>query len=694
MDLESSFTLRGKPLPVARQLVLLAALVAVLIIAGAMVALWGIGLIKGQYDGLAMEHIAKVSLAAEIARGASELDMAVRGCEQVAIGRAEERVRTSVEALRPLIRTPEEKQRLDGLLNHWRYYGEMVAAGKPVSPERLKGLTTAADSHLALERRELAMEVARSTALVRAVVSSLGLVVLGALLTLLVLALTAGRKVLAATTAVENVVQHTCNAVLIVDHHFRITSVNPMFEQLVFRSRARLLNKPYDEVCSDLYPLSEVFFRGERRENDEVRFVAPNGETRYFLADAVPWIGRQGKVMGGMLSLRDITARKMAELEKQAELAEMAMHDPLTGLFNQRYLMKRLEEEVEHARENGTDLALIMLDIDYFKIFNDTWGHPCGDKLLRELASVLVDSVRRDDVVARYGGDEFVIILPGTDLPTANEAAARIRAHVSSTPFSGREVLPGGQLTVSVGAAAFADGSDAAELIRRADEAMYEAKWVVHTRVEELPSPTEEACHYSAASADSELPGLNAVLQMIEAHDRYTYRHSHKVVQYSICIGQELGLNEREMSFLRLAAFLHDIGKVCIPMAILTKPGHLTDEEWSYVRRHPIYGASLLRAFHAPEPVVLAVLHHHERWDGAGYPSGTEGAGISLLARIIAMADSFDAMLSTRPYRKPLTLKEAMAEIEANAGRQFDPEVTAVFLSLCWDKFALVNMSV
>lgn len=196
-----------------------------------------------------------------------------------------------------------------------------------------------------------------------------------------------------------------------------------------------------------------------------------------------------------------------------------------------------------------------------------------------------------------------------------------------------------------------------------------------------------ESCVDIDAGIGKLLEGLGAMLEVVEARDRYTYHHCQQVLRYSAWISEEIGLGESDKRFLRVAAFLHDVGKVCLPFQVLTKSGLLTDEEWAHVRRHPIYGANLLRAFQAADPVVLAVLHHHERWDGTGYPSGLAGEQIPLLSRIIAVADSFDAMISHRPYRRALILEQAIREMEEGAGTQFDPDIVGLFLKIYRSKF-------
>lgn len=655
---------------------LLFALLASLAVGNAALAVWGVERVSADLRSAIAERTRKMELAEKVERGVYHLWLAALADRPAEAERIAGEVGNHLYALGLLVHTPTGKERLAALRERWQECWADVLAGENLSPSRLEKLGEAVDSFLSWQRQQLERETAAASRRAAGVGLWLELLTVLSVALLLTLTFTVGQRAVDAAVAAEMVVAHTKNAVVAVDRWGRIVAVNQAFEQLVGRDRRQLVGRPYSQACGRLYPLPAVLAGGQPRVGEEIAVAGAQGEERYLLADALPWRDPQGEVAGGMLVLRDITARKRAE----AVLEELAARDSLTGLFNQRYFTQRLEEEVAEARERGSTLALLLLDVDFFKLYNDTWGHPRGDEVLREVAAVLSRSVRRGDVVARYGGDEFAVILPGADRATAAEVARRIREVVEDTPFYGREVLPEGRLTVSVGLACFPEAASPAELLRQADEAMYEAKWTTHTRVERLLSPLVGLGGSAEPGMEWMLSGLSSVLRAVEVYDRYTYRHCQQVMRYSDLVAEALELKEPEREQLRLAAFLHDVGKVCIPLNLLTKTGMLAPEELEQMRRHPVYGAMLLRAFQALDPVVKAVLHHHERWDGTGYPAGLKGKDIPLFARIIAVADSFDAMLSDRPYRRSLGVVRALEEIEAGAGSQFDPLVAARFL--------------
>jgi diguanylate cyclase (GGDEF)-like protein len=361
-----------------------------------------------------------------------------------------------------------------------------------------------------------------------------------------------------------------------------------------------------------------------------------------------------------------------------AWLSDAARTDRLTGLLNRRGFEELFEIELERARREGRPLSLLVGDLDGFKRVNDRLGHHAGDTALELLGQELARWKRRSDVVARIGGEEFALLLPDTDGPDALVVAERFR-HAVATILRDQP-LP---VTISVGAASFPEhGDDAERLMRAADEALYAAKDLGKDRAV-LHSP-EFAARLGNGSEPGEPSGLQlaTVLGLAEALDiRQTgaARHSHTVARYARMIGEELGLDPARVERLRLAGLLHDVGKIAVSDGVLMKAGPLTGDEWSEVHTHPEIAARLLAQ---PEVADLRswILAHHERPDGSGYPHGLLGSDIPLEARVLAVADAYEAMTSGRAHRRALGPEDARAELVEGRGTQFDARVVHAFL--------------
>jgi diguanylate cyclase (GGDEF)-like protein len=351
---------------------------------------------------------------------------------------------------------------------------------------------------------------------------------------------------------------------------------------------------------------------------------------------------------------------------------KLALTDPLTGLGNHRHFHDRLERELATAQEEGRPLSLCLIDLDDFKRINDRHGHPAGDEVLSQLAAKL----RQGGEAFRLGGDEFALLLSSADEAEALLAARSILARVTAD-----EVEPVGRITLSIGTATATDRPiGRAELVRRADGALYWAKeygknqvraWrpdvVEIADLKRLVEGSDRASRYRAAAT---------LARAVDARDAYTGGHSERVGELAARLAERLELDEEQVELTRLAGSLHDLGKLGIPEEILRKPGPLTQAERRTLERHPLIGYRMLESLEV-DPVADVVLRHHERWDGGGYPSGMPAERIPLSARIIFVADAYDAMTSDRVYRARLTEEEALAELERCAGTQFDPAVVA-----------------
>ena len=356
---------------------------------------------------------------------------------------------------------------------------------------------------------------------------------------------------------------------------------------------------------------------------------------------------------------------------REMKALRLALTDPLTGLGNHRHFHERLQRELLDAHDRADPLSLVLIDIDDFKKINDRFGHPAGDRLLSQVAARL----RQGGEAFRLGGDEFAILLPAMDSPRAHSAAQSVIERIGATE------LEHGPITVSAGVATFpSQGVARDELIRLADSALYWAKEHGKNQVrvyrpdvlelaelKRLAAGPDRAARYRAAAS---------LAKAVDARDAYTGSHSERVADLAARIAVRVGADAETVELTRLAASLHDLGKLAIPEEILRKPGPLTEPERLVLERHPQIGFRMLESL-GVDPVADWVLHHHERWDGMGYPDGLGSEEIPLGARIIFVADAYDAMTSDRVYRGRLTDDEALAELDRCAGTQFDPEIVS-----------------
>jgi len=408
----------------------------------------------------------------------------------------------------------------------------------------------------------------------------------------------------------------------------------------------------------------------------------------------------KGEVIGsfvvGSRSPRVYTKRYMTMLEQlasqiamsiensrlYAEAEEMARVDDLTKLLNRRSLNELMASEVNrHARYGGV-FCLIILDLDSFKAFNDEHGHPAGDKLLKELGKVLQNTIRNTDQAFRYGGDEFAILLPNTSIDAASQVAERIRTQIATRIKS--DSVP---MTASLGLANWpADGRAPDEVVAAADAALYRAKREGGNRcycASGTLLPMEESKADSVSRANGDM--LNAVFELAKTADAKEHSaesHWRKVRDYAVLLAEAMNLETAQITTLKTCALLHDIGKIGISERILHKSGTLTMEEWETIKTHPQMGVNIVR--HVPQLVYClpGILHHHERYDGTGYPQRLKGENIPLVARILSIADAFAAMTSRRTYSEALPLAEALEEIKRGAGTQFDPRLAELFCSV------------
>jgi diguanylate cyclase (GGDEF)-like protein len=352
----------------------------------------------------------------------------------------------------------------------------------------------------------------------------------------------------------------------------------------------------------------------------------------------------------------------------------LALTDPLTGLGNHRHFHERLQHDLDKAQADGFPLTLCLLDIDNFKLINDRYGHPTGDKVLAQVAARL----RQGGEAFRLGGDEFALLLPRRDEHEGLSVARSIIERLGES-----EVDVGEVLSMSAGVATYPQhGVERGELVRVADSALYVAKEQGKNTVRVYrPDVVELAELRRLAEGPDRTARLRAAASLahaVDARDAYTGSHSYMVGELAARVAKSMGLDAEAIELTRLAGSLHDLGKLAIPEEILRKPGPLNEAERLVLERHPQIGYRMLDSL-GVEPVATWVLYHHERWDGSGYPEQKAADEIPLGARILFVADAYDAMTTDRVYRGRLSHDRAIAELERCSGTQFDPDVVAAF---------------
>ena len=387
-------------------------------------------------------------------------------------------------------------------------------------------------------------------------------------------------------------------------------------------------------------------------------------------------------ILAGIFILTAWTLGYYVKIEKSyiLSLEDLVNKDGLTNVYNHRYFYEELNRRITEAKETGEDISVLFLDIDYFKHYNDLNGHQAGDEALKKIGKLLKFHADDNHTVARYGGEEFSVILPNTSLKEGEVIAERIRESIEREVFFGQEDQPNGNLTVSIGVSSYPEkAQNDMDLIKSADDALYRAKFFCKNRVESYVSILDEIKR-DIDERDVELvTSIKTLISVINAKDKYTYSHSERVVYFSRLLGEELNLNEREKKDLTYGAYMHDIGKINIQKEILIKKMPLNTLEWEILKTHPQNGADIVRPIKSLKKVEPIILHHHERYDGGGYPNGLKGKEIPYLARVLTVVDSFDAMTSNRPYNKRKDYKEALVELIEQKGKQFDPDIVDAF---------------
>jgi diguanylate cyclase (GGDEF)-like protein/PAS domain S-box-containing protein len=448
----------------------------------------------------------------------------------------------------------------------------------------------------------------------------------------------------------------------------------------------------------------------ERACEGESRILTRGGEERIWEFSSSP----AGCLSDGRrLVVRmavDTTERRRAECaleEANRQLEALATTDDLTGLHNRRRFLETLSAEFERSRRYANPPVLAMFDVDHFKVINDAHGHAFGDQVLKRIAEDVRHSARTTDTVARYGGDEFLLLMPNTAVPEALSVVERIRRHVAQAPLTGSGQTV--QVTLSAGVAE-ADpaspgrspatpgrspvaGDATHDLLRKADEALQAAKAAGRDCAKvwgpgaSQPPPEGQAEAEAAnrlrrrlhglaqQSVEMFVQGVRDLVRGLEARIPYFSSHSGNTTHYALAVTETLGLGSDQVEDIRKAALVHDIGNIAVPRAILNSGRSLDVAERQIVEQHVVMSVRLLDQLAAFDRAIPIVRHHHERWDGCGYPDGLSGEAIPLGARVLAVADAFDAMTAGRAHRKPCRIREALGRLRRESGQQFDPAV-------------------
>ena len=410
-------------------------------------------------------------------------------------------------------------------------------------------------------------------------------------------------------------------------------------------------------------------------------------------------VSSQGELLGVMALARNIgkfsygdralvesvaleagTALQNARLYSEA--AERANRDSVTRLFNHRAVQEQLHATLARCRRSGGHFSIVMMDLNNFKFFNDTYGHPVGDDVLRNVARALEEASRESDVLGRYGGDEFIMLLPDTGAQGTLEACARIKTALDARylePVAGTR-LP---ISISFGWSTYpADGENVLDLLTAADEHLYNHKRGDASRLisQAKTANQEEMRRLKNRAVGGSFGVLDALVTAIDNKDHYTRHHSEEVTYLSLLVARELNYSEQQLEAVRISGLLHDVGKIAVPDDVLRHPGKLNREQWEIMQQHPVFGALIVKDVPHLEAVSDGIKYHHEKWDGSGYPENRAGEAIPVMGRLLAMGDCYSALTTDRPYRKGWTPEAALEEISRCAGTHFDPHLCAIFL--------------
>ncbi|MGM0651766.1 MAG: sensor domain-containing diguanylate cyclase/phosphohydrolase [Bacillota bacterium] len=443
-------------------------------------------------------------------------------------------------------------------------------------------------------------------------------------------------------------------AVMSMNCNYQVTSWSSATERLLGWTEKSALNKDIRQLLNDQDGLFTAYCNraldGHIINDLELACKHRNGQEVIISLHISPMRHYNGMIDGLTLVALDITERKQAE----EKIRYMSIHDQLTGLYNRHLLEEKL---LQFELSEQYPLSIIIADLNGLKLVNDTYGHLTGDEMLKSAADIIKDSCSDQDIIARWGGDEFIILLPNTPVKDGELVQNRI---IEKCEGACAGDIP---ISIALGLAVRVDTNvKISDVLREAEDNMYKQKLI--------------------ASRSTRSTVLSTLLSTLAQKSYETEAHTRRMHEIAHKIGSEVGLAEVELNRLSLLITLHDIGKINISEEILTKQGKLTEEEWKTIRKHPEIGYRIARATEEFAHVAEDIAAHHEHWDGNGYPQGLKGEGIPLLARITTIADAYEVMSYGRPYKKAMNREEIIAEFKRCSGSQFDPTLVETFLSI------------
>lgn len=448
------------------------------------------------------------------------------------------------------------------------------------------------------------------------------------------------------------------DGVITVDKDGIVNFMNPIAQQLTGWLQEEFQGKPFETVFEIINeytrervesPVQKVFETEEIIElANHTILISKDGSERAIEDTAAPIKDSFGKLIGVVLVFRDFSDKK----EKRRQIEYLSYHDQLTGLYNRRFF----EEELKRLdTKRNLPLSFVFADVNGLKTINDAFGHQCGDLLIQQVSYVFKSVCRADDIISRTGGDEFVLLFPKTEAAFVQELVKRIKNEIDQKKIMNINIsVAFGWDTKNM------ENQSALDVLKNAEDLMYQKKI------------------FDSASKRSAV--IRSILNTLHLKSPREDAHSKRVSIICANIGKAYHLSDDEIRELRIAGELHDIGKIAIDEVILNKPSKLSEAEWAQIQQHPETGYRLLGTSSEYYNIAEYVHAHHERWDGKGYPKGLKGEVIHWKARIITIADAYDAMTCERPYRKAFSEEDTVEEIKKNAGAQFDPDIARVFV--------------